>query len=226
MKVKLKSDFHDYYDDWFDLEGIPFERYSRQGKGRKAALDFLTEIGLRTPPYGTPQEVIVQIYPRLLEREQELQKDSKYLLSTVVYLDENAHRGEGKILMPLHEAKSKYFNHLCTLFIPPLPGKSISMRHIQIGKKVFWLRYISRDDWRSNCGDVEIEVIRQEMDGYHPQIHHPLFAIDYIANTEEMLAVDLNVSPGLRGTGIENILSGEEVVHLLREAIGDFKNYV
>ncbi|NLV22953.1 MAG: hypothetical protein GXY49_13400 [Syntrophomonadaceae bacterium] len=223
MQVKLKSDFHDYYDHWFDFDGIPFERYLRQGRGRRAALEFLSAIGVKTPPYGTPREVMNQTYPRLLEREQELQKDSKYLLSVVIYLDENAHRGEGKVLMPLYQASDKYPNYLCSLFIPPLPGKSVSMRYLQIGKKGFWLRYTSRDDWRSNCGNVEIEIIKQEEDAYHPQIHYPLFAIDYIANTEELLAVDLNVSPGVKGTGIEEILSGKEVVDLIREAIGDFK---
>lgn len=221
MKVQLRSDFADYYDHCFDLDGIPFERYSRQGRGRRAALDYFTEIGIPTPPYGTPREVIKQTNQRLLEREREFQSDSKYLLSAVVYLDENAHRGEGKVLMPLQEALNKYSNHLCTLFIPPLPGKSISMRHLQIGKKAFWLRCISRDDWRSNCGNVEIEIIKQEKEGYHPHIHQPLFTIDYIANSEEMLAVDLNVSPILKGTGLENILSGKEVADLIKEAIRD-----
>lgn len=223
MKIRLKTDFHDYYDHWFDAEGVEFERFSRQGRGRREALEYLSDIGLKTPPYGTPREVMVKTNNRLLERELELQKDSKYLLSVVVYLDENAHRGEGKVLMPLQEALNKYPNHLCTLFIPPIPGKSVSMRHLQIGKKAFWLRYTSSDDWRSNCGNVEIEVIKQEKDGYHPKIHYPLFAIDYIANTDKMLAVDLNVSPGLKGTGIENILTGKEVAHLISEAINYYK---
>ncbi len=226
MKVQLKSDFNDYYDHCFDLEGILFERYSRQGRGRRAALEFLSAIGVKTPPYGTPQEVRNQTDPRLLERELLLQQDSKYLLSVVVYLDENAHRGEGKVLMPLYQALVKYPHYLCSLFIPPLPGKSISRRYLQVGRKAFWLRYTSRDDWRSNCGNVEIEMIKQEEDAYHPQIHYPLFSIDYIANTEELLAVDLNVSPQLKGTGIEEILSGQEVVHLIREAISEFKSNV
>ena len=59
QSVCLKSDFWDYYDHWFDRgKGIVFERFSNQGMNRKEMLDYLSSLGFKTPPYGTPSEVL------------------------------------------------------------------------------------------------------------------------------------------------------------------------
>lgn len=180
-KVALRTDFHDYYDHYFDLQGMIFERFSYQGMQRKSMLDFLSDVGFDTPLYGTVQEVYDQI-------------DDIDFLEVVVYLDQMAHQGEGKIKIPMRQAITEYPDHLCSVYIPPKTGQVRSLRYLQVGNKRFWLKYASKDDWRSNYGDVEIEVLTQVKDGYHAKIHYPLFAIDFIANTNELMAVDFNIS--------------------------------
>ena len=225
MKVSLKSDFHDYYDHCFDLDGIPFNRYSRQGVERRAILDYLSETGFQTPIYGTPQEIYEKIDTQLLERERDFRQKNRHFLEVIVYLADNAHRGEDKVLIPLYQAINKYPNHLCTLFISPLPGSAKSLRYLQIGNKNFRLQYTSKDDWRSNRGDVEIKVLTHGPDGYHPRVNYPLFAVDFIFNTGEYIAIDFNTSPVLEHTGIEEILAGEEVVKSINEAIVHYQNF-
>jgi hypothetical protein len=132
-------------------------------------------------------------------------------------MDEYAHCGEGKIVIPLHKAMENYPNHLCSLFIAPLPGAATSLRCLQIGDRRFLLQYTSRDDWRSNCGDVEITILAQKQE-YHPKINLPLFAIDFIANTGELLAVDFNTAPQIRHTGIENLLPAKEAAEVIKKA--------
>jgi hypothetical protein len=43
-----------------------------------------------------------------------------------------------------------------------------------------------------------------------------LFAIDFVIG-KEMYAIDLNVSPGIKGTGVEDFISGKEVVAEIKE---------
>lgn len=224
MKVSLISNFHDYYDDGFDPDGVPFKRFSRQGVDRRRILDYLSGIGFQTPIYGTPQQVYDKINTEFLERESYYRQIDRHFLEVIVYLTDNAHRSEDKVLIPLYQAINKYPNNLCTLFIPPLPGNSKTLRYLQIGNKNFWLQYTSKDDWRSNCGDVEIKVLIQGPDGYHPRIKDPLFALDFIFNTGEYIAIDFYTSPVLKCTGIEEMLPGEEVVELISEAMAHNQN--
>lgn len=44
--------------------------------------------------------------------------------------------------------------------------------------------------------------------------------MDFVYNMAEIMAVDFNVSPGLKGTGIE---PGKEVTHLITEATEYFQ---
>lgn len=210
MRVKLVSDFVDYYDHWFDREGEVFRRVSSDGMSRRQMLAYLNSLGLKTPPFGTVRE--------LWSRYGELDRQ---ILSVVVYLDETAHRGEGKIKLPVAEAVRRYPDHLATVYIPSTPQGAVSWRYLQVGAKVFWLEYAS-GDWRSNYGGVEIRVLSREKDGYHSKIHLPLFAVDFVA-AERLYAVDFNVAPQVRGTGVEKLLPAREAAESIKEAFWLFK---
>ena len=67
-------------------------------------------------------------------------------------------------------------------------------------------------------GDFKIEVIEECPRGYHATITEPLFANDFIP-ARELYAIDYNIGPKLAGTGIEEILSPDEVVELIRLAV-------
>ena len=215
LKLQLKTDFHDYYDHWFDREGQIFERMSHSGMSRREMFDFFEQIGLKTPPYGTPKGILESLSDFEKKMENLVQGDNFNLIDVVVYLDETAHRGEGKVLMPLMKAIQDYPNTFCSRYYPTLQTGSSSLRYLQIGDKVFWLRYTS-DDWRSNYGNVNITVLSQEKDGFHSKINLPLFAIDFILGPNFIWAIDFNIAPGIKGTGIENILPAKEAVAAIK----------
>ncbi len=198
MKLKLRTDFFDYYDHWFDLDGQVFERLSTGGMSRGEMFKYLNDHGIRTAGYGKVH-TFASMGPSISH--------------VVVYTDEQCHRGDGKLLLALGEALRDYPDTLASVYIKQ--GIGISHRHLQIGEYHFWLRYQSRD-WRSNCGDVDITLLDCGV-GYHPTIDQPLFAIDFVGE-DRRLAVDFNIAPGIRGSGVEGLLSGKEVVDAIKEA--------
>jgi len=128
--MKLKSDFLDYYDHHFDLDGEEFRRVTTEGPDRV--------------------EVFKKIFP-LIDVEAAsffilTHHTSKYLgpSMVVVYLDTMAHRGEQKCLLSAEDAYDQYPGNWATLFYPS--GTFIyahSQRHLQIGDKWFRLLYKS-----------------------------------------------------------------------------------
>lgn len=206
--MRLKSDFRDYYDLWFDGCGEVFERRSTSEKPRYALLQDLEAAGIPTPPHGTVCTIANRIEEHLGGTET---TDGK----VVVYLDDTAHCGEGKILVPFNEALLEYPNHYCTWFID---GRGESLRHLQIGDRAWTLKYVSFHDWRSNVGDGTVEVI-EEVATRFENIRLPLFAVDFVSG----YAVDLNSSPGMTCSGMEKILPGKEVVTLIESKIKSLK---
>lgn len=203
--LRLQTDYLDYYDHWFDLDGEVFRRVSSDGMNRREMLEYLSSLGLRTPPFGAVRE--------LWEREDDFRRQ---FWDVIVYLNERAHRGEGKVKLPMAEAVQRYPEHFASLYIPSTPQRAISWRYLQIGDKIFWLEYASAD-WRSNYGEVEIKVLSRERDGYHPKIHFPLFAIDFIL-ADHLYAVDFNIAPQIRGTGVEELLPAREAAESIKKA--------
>lgn len=222
-KVRLVSDSHDYYDHWFDNyeAELTFERKSTGGMPRREMLEYLRSLGLRVPVFGRPAEVYDQLRRRYNALPDEV---FDCIQQVVVHLDETAHCGKGKIRLPLSDAAKQYPDCLAVEYIPALPsGLGQTWRYLQIGDKVIWLKYTSRTDWRSNCGDVEIQVLHQEKDGYHPRINHPLFAVDFVlVRGHGFYAIDFNVAPGIRGTGVENILPPKAAAEAIKKAVSLF----
>lgn len=225
MRLKLVSDFRDYYDHWFDLDGEPFFRDSTSGMDRRTMLDFLNSIGMKTPEYGTAAELVPNGYP------------------LVVYTDERAHRGEGKEIMLPWDAMERHPDALAARFYGgltqcPLSAfwggtsehgsrhlsdkcRSSTVRYLTIGRRTWALGYYSMTDWRSNCGEGGVEVLAEVTDaemvrGLRATINLPLWAIDTIFTEHHELAVDFNIAPGLKGTGIEDLLTAVEVVDLIK----------
>lgn len=214
-KIALRSDFRDYYDHWFDREGLVFHRHSQGGMSRGEMFEYLNIMGVPTPAYGS----VFKLSKVLRDPDTPI----------VVYLDPTAHRGKGKVKLLLGEALQNYPRYLATEFIAAPGRRPMSLRYLQIGGRFFWLRYQSDDAWRSNCGEVGIEILCS-FAGYHPTIKLPLFAIDYIPIQETLMdlpfnkvAVDFNIAPQIQGTGIESLISGravfEEIQKMVKEPI-------
>lgn len=214
--MKLKSDFRDFYDHWFDLDGPEFSRMTTDGPDKIEQFRILQTMGLHTPPHGSVKNIAGSWW----EQEQQ------WVKWVVVYDSLTSHRGDGKRL-----AQSSSFRWdgcltrlgecyrqeqlFCSAYVGYTPG--VSWRMLQIGPHRFWIEYNSVDDWRSNCGDGDCKLFAVEMDiGYHPGFNLPIFAVDFVLGKFATYAIDLNVSPGIRGTGVEKHLSSECIVKEIR----------
>lgn len=213
QKLKLKSDFRDYYDHHFAgrHENYPiFERMSTGGMDRLEMLTYLRKVGFHTPNFG----------------------QAKYLKSDYVIVITNlyAHCGSGKILLERYKAEAQFPYNLCVEFVgnASVLNLAASSRWLQIGRQWFWINYISDDHWRSNCGDNVAFIVRDK--GNLPDLPYPgffydielpqfpLFAIDFIADPKSVYpaAVDFNIAPGLEP--VKQLLTPAEVVNLITEA--------
>lgn len=226
-KIGLKSDFRDYYDHWFtpsyQSPKVFLERYAKPVCCFKENVDSNLNINFKkreqlrlldtfemTPTHGIVKELPYTSF------------------KLVVYLDEYAHCGEGKILIDSQEAREKYPDCYASFYIESKYGKAISKRLLQIGNRSWWLEYTNHEkDWRSNVGEnIEIKI-KGETDCFWVNNqrnsdllkNYPIFAIDFVESFcgEYLYAIDFNTSPGLLGTGIEEILYGNEVFKLIAE---------
>jgi hypothetical protein len=206
MKLSLKSDWRDYYDHMFHMFGddlVVFERLSRSGPNKEQQFDFLVSLGQNTPSYG-------KISDLLDETKDDTQK-------FVIYDDLDAHAGDGKRLVDYQQALKEPVDSFASSYIPRQQENPITLRWLQVGYQPFLLEYSSDDDWRSNCGDVNIKILQvSDLIGPIRKVPYPLWAIDYIPlNNGEVVAIDFNISPGLRGTGVEEHMTASEVVHAI-----------
>lgn len=210
MKVKLATDFLDYYDHHFDREGQIFPRFTNDGRERLTTLMWLRSRHLHVPVFG---------------RCSHMQKDFSPKSLVVVHLDELAHCGDGKILVTYHEALKLFPNCLVVEYLAgEIPG--LSFRYLSIGKRTWLLEYRSKNDWRSSCGEVDISI-KQELDSSKAHISSlPLFAIDFVKDSDIFYAIDFNSAPGLKYTGLDSILKPAQVVELIKEKIYVVQNRV
>ena len=179
---------------------------------------FLEQQGLETPDHGTVVEVYHKIRTKcFLSNDLFFHKFTKDTASVVVYLDEYAHRGLGKLQVPLELALDQYPDKYCSEFIQTTPScNAVSYRYLQVGKKSFWLRYTGHDNWMSNHAEkVDVEYLCTNDDKFKFTVDSPVFAIDFIPG-RVLYAVDFNTTPGLQGTGIP-LKDSHEIYDLVEE---------
>lgn len=219
MNVILQSDFHDIYDHWFDRTGdLFFYRYMNDGMERRYMFRMFESLGIQCVEHGFVSD-LYNTHHQKIKRTQTPKKTRFFtpgdFLQFVIYLDEKAHAGKGKILVSADYAMKSFPDKYATIYIP---SSSISFRYLKIGKRTFWVKYQSDDIWRSNVGDVSIDVVPAHSDGYHPNIPYTLWAIDFVQCRREMMAIDFNISPGMP-EGIENLIKPEEIANQIKTAV-------
>lgn len=202
-KLKLYSNYVDYFDFAFDLTGEPFIRFSTDFFSKRDQFRIMELNHIPTVTHGVVDHLV---------RYRNLPDCSK----VIVYLDEMAHSANGKICITAEEALAKYPEKYASVVY----GKEgFHIRILNIGDAQFELTYTS-DDFFSNCGNVEITCSKRFHEPYidqHPILGRNFWAIDFLTNgNEDFLACDFNTSPGLKGTGIEDILTPTQVVNLLK----------
>lgn len=218
--LRLRSDFSDFYDHAFAgswrLEFPCWERSARTVATRKEDHDAMAYVGLRVT--GARGDL------GTLHREGAYDRDRLY----VAYVDPSAHRGEGKVRGTVDDilrAGVPYGTYASAWHGPPCGGRST--RALAIGRWLFWLDYVQRDrgEWRSNVGDVDVRWGRELLPAdvalaallkLQRARRAPIVAVDFVGSEDgQVWAIDLNTSPGLRGTPIETDgLSAREVYDL------------
>ena len=94
MKITIKSDYLDCYDHWFDRRGTEDATFSRVAEGswtvtRSEMFETFKSLGLQTPRF----DYVCRFHADTM---------------VVVYVDQNAHQGEGKLLIRAGDAARLY----------------------------------------------------------------------------------------------------------------------
>lgn len=211
--VKINSDFHESYDHMFDV-GETDSTWNRMSVDmvRRSALNVLQQMRLNVPYYDN----VSNMYDLM----------STFNPLVVVYTEAFAHRGEGKKWTRLSlETLQKHCNDLAMLYVAQRdrPG-SVSYRYLRMGRRTMWLRYESDDEWRSNCGNVEITEISRPSEmqftnaGLLDPQDRPCIAVDFVSSIGgKWWAVDFNTSPGVDHTPFTETYSPEEIVNSIKE---------
>lgn len=201
-KLHIKSDFRQYYDPFASAQedgNYIFRRMMVDGIWRTHILPYLSYAELFIPTFGRISQVHISSG-----------------VAVVIYDSLMLHAGEGKrYAVPTREDIGKFYMD----YIHSSP-RSSSYRFLAIGSNFFYLHYASDDEWRSNCGNVTVNLLDKKWaEKKFPAIDrdyfdYPMFAIDFVDDWETGIfhAVDFNTAPGIDKTPIQDILSGSCVV--------------
>jgi hypothetical protein len=197
--IYLISDFCQYYDERLHdvMGGQPFKRLTKSGLNRREMFEFMDEYFDRVVTHGT----VKKLYKRYHTRK----KCDGHKM--VIYTDEMAHCGEGKILVPIEEVQHRYMNNYASIYVEstynrlPIGYKSVSQRYLFVGSNIYLgLLYASKNDWRSNCGEVEIFLTSLDRN-YHGNngINEAIWALDSTVDSQpiNLRPMDFNIAPGL-----------------------------
>jgi hypothetical protein len=222
VRVTLDSDFRDFYDYCFPIVGDKvFRRFAHDGRMGKVA------------QYG-----IMRHHLDLNTLDFELVKCQKFgspLDNIVVYTDAALHCGEGKLLTSFNHALDFHPEKWSTPWVNTAGeyDRAESHRLLQIGGRAWWLKYCGQGGWMSNhCGETTISVVGEcgalTRDDFPILENWPMFAIDFVVPVSKTIgidfqdvlthgfAIDFNTAPGIRGTGMNEILSAPDICELIR----------
>jgi len=215
--VQILTDYRQWYDDIFDGQPPVFERmaYTRGGLSKSAQFALFSSLSCPVPPHGIVKGLWSQLDNPCLGAT--IPKSLAFDIQCIVYLDEYAHRGEGKERMPLAEAVSRYPNHYGCLFIA-LPGPPLAYRLVRFGDWIYWLRQSGDPaSWQSNRMDHETVLEKQRASQPNP-VPRILWAIDFLPTPFGLLAVDFNTAPELSTLGESGVISIQEIASELQAA--------
>lgn len=145
----------------------------------------------------------------------------------VVYTDESMHQGLGKERLLRAQAIEEHPERLFSAYIRSVNGTARSRRYLMIGEEEHIIEYESREDWRSNHLTDDIGIVQKTCESPYVATMRelmriyvsPIIAIDFVPHCDgHWLATDLNLAPGMRGTGIEDVVPAKRAFELIRDA--------
>ena len=194
--MRLLSDFTDYYDTVFDGEGEELKRYDNRGTSFPVSMweiIRLLNIHNTVPLYGYPYSLF-----------EDLKQDSKVIVYTHPYYK---HTKE----VTLEEADRDFPNCLTVQKVENNDNRILCYRLLHIGRHILWLHY-SID---GTCGISKPLTKNDEKDEYSC---FKMYSIDYIKNKQDncIYAINLDTSPLLKGSPVEQLLKAEDIIELLK----------
>ena len=196
-KLKLISDYCDYYDDLCSDDSVlVYKRNLSETLTRGSALNLLRSKGIATIEVKSVSEF------------------NRFDGNLVVYKDINGHHGNGKEVMSVDYAKQIYPTSLASKYIYSEPN--IAVKILQVGKRRFKLVYKNEPFSLVNGTLESIEELQSE---YSYGLPYPIFSIDYICDNNKMLATDFNQVENLHLLNVEHILDAETVVNEIGQAL-------
>lgn len=109
------------------------------------------------------------------------------------------------------QAKEENYVSYCCEYIPT----DHIIRKFQIGNKSFYVKIVANNYWYiSKTNYKEAFIVNEKTE--KPELPYPLYSIDFVKQDNVMYGIDLDYKVNLIGTGIENILTKDEVVALIR----------
>lgn len=229
MKLQLFSDYADFYDYFFESkyeliagslrertdfsgEVKPFYRYASLGHGLS-----------KTEQFKQLKKMDFQVIQNTECWNLELSENKK----VVVYLEEFAHAGNGKILTSVANAKKNYPDFRCSWFQRTHENENMSVlfKRIVIGnhKFEFKISCLSQpedpDSWGTNNA-IDTNIILLDHDECENK-YRPIYGIDFVksylgeSRKGSVYAIDLNWAPGLHGLKIDEFYSGKEIVKMI-----------
>jgi hypothetical protein len=220
--------YWDYYDHHFELKHIhpTAPRWNRNCRtdfpSRRLGFSLMQQHGIPCVPNG-----LVKYVASRLTREEHYNTQSIDRL--VVYTDETMHQGLGKELLSPEQAIKEHPDCWCSVYMQ-FRQTAISHRRLCIGKRCFIVEYSSQSDWRSNhqTSDIRVleEVERTSAECDLMKLYQtPILAIDSIPSAigNTWLATDFNLAPGMRGSGIEDVVPAIEAANLIKEMFFSFE---
>ena len=189
MSIKINSDYVDFYDDMNDDKSIYI--YSRFKSKMKQRGTALKH--LRTLGIKT-----IELKP--------VSSFCKWDGNIVVYTDVFAHDGMGKKVMAVEEAQAFHNNCLASKYYES-----------QIGNVRVTLKYEKETELTLDKGKlVDIDMNKTD---YNRLIGIPIYSIDYISGNEVMLATDFNEVENLRNLGLDEYITKEQIVELIKGSL-------
>ena len=129
----------------------------------------------------------------------------------LTYLVVYPQSGRG-LIMRLVEAERRYPDAIASVFLGDGISPFVVTRQVQIGDRTYWIKYVS-EGW----GKLGNGKVSRYMAGHHSKIQATLFSIDLVQRGDTTFAIDFDMIPALRDSGLKDILSPKEVRKLIRK---------
>lgn len=196
-KIKLISDYNDYYDSLCDdTSQIVYKRKLSDCMQRGVALNYLKSKSIKT----------IDIKP--------VASFNSWDKKIVVYKDPSGHHGTGKEIMDIDFAKSMYPTCLASKYVES--DDFLTVKFLQLGKRRFTITYQSSALSLDKGTVINISESTAE---YNTSIPYPMYSIDYISVDKVMIATDFNEVENLQLLNFETQVDAESVVEEIRQAL-------